>query len=80
MALSGHLGLEGKHPPAPRAPFVQFVAATGLQVAPLVALSGHLGLVGLHPSAPRSPSAQFLAAAGLQVGSLGARGLFGHVH
>ena len=80
VALSGHLGLVGLHAPAPRAPFVQFLAANGLQVAPLVVLSGHLGLVGMHPPAPRSPSAHFLEAAGLQVGSLGARGLFWHVH
>ena len=57
MALSGHVGLEGKHPPAPRAPFVQFLAATRLQVAPMVALSGHLELLGMHPLAPRAQSA-----------------------
>ena len=38
VALSGHLRLVGMRPPAPRAPFVQFLAATGLQVAPMVAL------------------------------------------
>ena len=41
------------HPPAPRAPFTKFLAATGLQVVPLVALSGHLGLAGKQPPVPR---------------------------
>ena len=62
----------GLHPPAPRAPFAQFLAAAGLQVAPLVALSGYLGLLGMHPPAPIAPSAQLLAAAGLQLAPLAA--------
>ena len=44
VALSGHLGLVGMHPPVPKSPSAQLLAAAGLQLAPLVAPSGHLGL------------------------------------
>ena len=65
VAHSGHPGLVGRHPPALKAPLARFVAASRLQVAPLVVLSGHVGLVGLHPPAPKAPLAQFLAASRL---------------
>ena len=55
VAHTGRLGLVGMHPLAPISPSEKYLAANGLQLAPLVALLGHVGLVGLRRSAPREP-------------------------
>ena len=49
---SGHLGLGGLHPPAPSAPVVQFLAATGLQVRHLWRPRGTWGWWGCIPQRP----------------------------
>ena len=54
VAFSGHLGLRGTHPSAPKVPLLHSLATTRLQMVLLVALLGQLGLEGAHPPAARA--------------------------